>query len=118
MWVGHLRLGFSSPAYTLLVVLRRLDLVGAQCDTISLKLLRIGALIQVTARKAWVSWSQSCPYRAPFRSRAPRPHAAHAFPMTFLKPVVSFSGADTPFLVPRGRSLKAGPAQKGGFFSR
>ena len=65
---NQLRLWFSSIAYTLLLALRRLGLAGtelaqAQCDTIRLKLLKIGALIRVTVRKIWISLSESYPYR-------------------------------------------------------
>jgi hypothetical protein len=54
------RLYFSSVAYLLMEALRRLGLEGtelarAQCGTIRLKLLKIGALIRVTVRKIWVS---------------------------------------------------------------
>jgi hypothetical protein len=68
---NQLRLWFSSIAYTLLVALRRLGLAGtdlaqAQCETIRLKLLKIGALIRVTVRKVWIALSQSYPYRTLF----------------------------------------------------
>jgi hypothetical protein len=68
MRANQLRLWFSSLAYTLLVALRRLGLAGtelarAQCDTIRLKLLKIGALIRVTVRKVWVALSEGYPYR-------------------------------------------------------
>lgn len=68
MRANQLRLWFSSIAYTLLAALRRLGLAGtelahAQCDTIRLKLLKIGASIRVTVRKVWISLSQSYPYR-------------------------------------------------------
>jgi hypothetical protein len=54
---NQLRLYFSSFAYILMHALRRLGLEGtelakAQCDTIRLKLFKIGAQIQVTVRKA------------------------------------------------------------------
>jgi hypothetical protein len=67
MRANQLRLYFSSIAYVLLHTLRRVGLAGtelakAQCDTIRLKLLKIGALIRITVRKVWVSLSQSCPY--------------------------------------------------------
>jgi len=39
----------------------------ARCDTIRLKLLKIGAQVRVTVRKVWVSMSESCPYRHIFR---------------------------------------------------
>jgi hypothetical protein len=59
MRANQLRLWFSSVAYTLLNALRRLGLKGtepakARCDTIRLKLLKIGAQIKVTVRKVWV----------------------------------------------------------------
>jgi hypothetical protein len=71
MRANQLRLLFSSVAYTLLTALRRLglkntELATARCDTIRLKLLKIGAQIKVTVRKVWVSLSQSWPYRPIF----------------------------------------------------
>jgi hypothetical protein len=67
MRANQLRLYFSSIAYVLLHTLRRLGLAGtelakAQCDTIRLKLLKIGARIRITVRKVWISLSQSYPY--------------------------------------------------------
>lgn len=64
---NQLRLYFSSFAYILVQALRRLGLEGtelakAQCDTIQLKLFKIGAQIQVTVRKVWISFSESYPY--------------------------------------------------------
>jgi len=72
MRANQLRLWFSSVAYTLLNALRRLGLKGtklakAQCDTIRLKLLKIGAQIKVTVRKVWVSLSESYPYQQLFK---------------------------------------------------
>ena len=57
---NQLRLYFSSIAYVLLQMLRRLGLQGtelaqAQCSTIRLKLLKIGGLIRITVRKVWIS---------------------------------------------------------------
>jgi hypothetical protein len=67
MRANQLRLYFSSIAYVLVHTLRRLGLTGtelakAQCDTIRLKLLKIGAQIRITTRKVWISLSQSYPY--------------------------------------------------------
>lgn len=64
---NQLRLYFSSFAYILIHALRRLGLKGtelakAQCDTIRLKLFKIGAQIRVTIRKVWISFSESYPY--------------------------------------------------------
>jgi hypothetical protein len=72
MRANELRLWFSSVAYTLMTALRRLglkdtSLARARCDTIRLKLLKIGARIRVTVRKVWVSLAESCPYQELFR---------------------------------------------------
>jgi hypothetical protein len=72
MRANQTRLWFSSVAYILLEALRRMglkgtDLAQATCQTIRLKLLKIGAQIQVTVRKVWVRLSQSYPYQALFR---------------------------------------------------
>jgi hypothetical protein len=60
------RLYFSSVAYVLMEALRRLglkqtELAQAQCSTIRLKLLKIGALIRITVRKVWVSMAEGYP---------------------------------------------------------
>ena len=39
----------------------------AQCQTIRLKLLKIGAMVRVTVRKVWVKLSSGCPYADVFR---------------------------------------------------
>ncbi|MGB2808665.1 MAG: IS1380 family transposase [Sedimentisphaerales bacterium] len=72
MRANQLRLWFSSVAYTLMQSLRRLGLKGtklakAQCGTIRLRLLKIGAQVRVTVRKVWVSLSESYPYQRLFR---------------------------------------------------
>jgi Transposase DDE domain group 1 len=64
---NQLRLYFSSIAYVLLQMLRRLGLEGtelaqAQCSSIRLKLLKIGALIRITVRKVWISLAGGYPY--------------------------------------------------------
>jgi hypothetical protein len=69
---NQVRLFFSSIAYVLLEALRRLGLAGtelasAQCQTIRLKLLKIGALVRVTVRKVWVKLSSGHPYAEAFR---------------------------------------------------
>jgi len=71
MRANQIRLYFSSMAYVLLNAMRRIGLVGtflerAQCSTMRLKLLKIGALVRITVRKVWVSFSQSYPYRELF----------------------------------------------------
>ena len=72
MRANQIRLFFSSIAYVLLNALRRLGLAGtdlacAQCQTIRLKLLKIGALVRVTVRKVWVRLASSCPDAEVFR---------------------------------------------------
>ena len=64
---NQLRLYFSSFAYVLMQTLRRLGLNGtsmakAQCDTIRLKLFKIGAQIRVSVRRVWIAFSESYPY--------------------------------------------------------
>lgn len=71
MRANQLRLWLSSVAYVLMSALRRLGLAGtawagAQCDTIRLKLLKIGAQVHVTVRKVWLSLSEAYPYQAIF----------------------------------------------------
>ena len=68
---NQLRLYLSSIAYLLLEAFRRWGLNGtamatAQCQTIRLKLLKMGALVRVTVRKVWVSFSSGYPDQALF----------------------------------------------------
>ena len=46
--------------------LKGTEMARARCDTMRLKLLKIGARIRVTFRKVWVSFSESCPVRRLF----------------------------------------------------
>jgi len=66
------RLYFSSFAYVLLCAVRRLGLQGtelarAQCGTIRLKLLKIGAQVRISVRRVRVSFSESFPGAELFR---------------------------------------------------
>jgi Transposase DDE domain group 1 len=68
---NQLRLYFSTFAYQLMQGLRRLGLQGtemaqAQCQTIRLKLLKIGAQIQVTVRRVCLSLAAGYPFREIF----------------------------------------------------
>jgi len=68
---NQLRLYFSTFAYQLLQGLRRLGLKGtemaqAQCQTIRLKLLKIGAQVRVTVRRVYLSLATGYPFRAIF----------------------------------------------------
>ena len=64
---NQLRLYFSSFAYVLMQTLRRIGLKNtplakAQATTIRLKLFKIGALLRISVRKIWISFSESYPY--------------------------------------------------------
>jgi len=68
---NHLRLWFSSVAYVLLTELRRVGLKGtklerAQCSTIRIKLLKIGAQISLSVRRIWVRCAGGFPYQELF----------------------------------------------------
>jgi hypothetical protein len=69
---NQIRLYFSSIGYIVMDSLRRLGLKGtelaqAQCGTIRLKLLKIGAQVRVTVRKVWISLAESYAYVSTFR---------------------------------------------------
>jgi len=76
------RLYLSSFAYGLMQALRRLGLAGtemakAQCQTIRLKLLKVGAQIKITVRKVWLHLSAGHPsaelFGVVYRNLAARP---------------------------------------------
>ena len=63
---NQLRLYFSTFAYQLMEGLRRLGLAGtrmarAQCGTIRLRLLKIGALIRISVRRVVIAFTSGCP---------------------------------------------------------
>jgi Transposase DDE domain group 1 len=65
------RLWLSSVAYVLMNELRRLGLATtemdqAQCSTIRLRLLKIGAQVQVSVRRVWVRLASSYPFQEMF----------------------------------------------------
>jgi hypothetical protein len=69
---NQLRLYFSSFAYVLMQTLRHLGLEGtsmarAQCDTIRLKLFKVGAHIRISVRRVRIAFSESYPYAGLFR---------------------------------------------------
>jgi Transposase DDE domain group 1 len=85
MRINQVRLWLSSIAYILLNELRRLGLqrtalARARCDTIRLKLLKIGAQVRVTVRRVWVHLSSAYPYAAVFAQAVDRLQAAGAAP--------------------------------------
>lgn len=73
MRANQLRLYLSALAYVLVSALRRLALRGsewaqAQVATIRLRLLKIAARVQVTARRIWVSYSGAYAWRSQFEA--------------------------------------------------
>ena len=87
---NQLRLWFSSMAYVLVSALRRLGLRGtklsrARCDTIRLKLLKIGASVRVSVRRVYVAIATSYPLQDLFRQVVARlrmpPTEPQAIPM-------------------------------------
>lgn len=72
MRANQLRLYFLSIAYVLMQVLRRIGLRGTemantQCETIRLKLFKIGANLRITVRKIWLAYASGYPYADLFR---------------------------------------------------
>jgi hypothetical protein len=68
---NQIRLYFSAVAYMLMHALRRIGLDGteleqAQCTTIRLKLLKIGAQIHVSVRRVWFRMAGGYPYSEVF----------------------------------------------------
>jgi hypothetical protein len=66
LWSNQLRLYLSAFAYVLIDTLRRVGLKGtemaqAEVHTIRLRLLKIGAVVRVSARKIWVSLASAHP---------------------------------------------------------
>jgi hypothetical protein len=71
MRANQIRLLLSAVAYIVLRALREFglphtELATAQCDTIRLKLLKIGAVIRFTVRRVWVALSEAYPLRDVF----------------------------------------------------
>lgn len=71
MRANQLRLCLATVAYIVLRALRqfgleRTEMAAAQCDTIRVKLLKIGAVVRVTVRRVWVALSEAYPLREVF----------------------------------------------------
>ena len=71
MRANQLRLWFASFAYVLVCGLRRIGLTFTQfatatCGTIRLKLLKIGALVTISARRIVVALASACPWQDEF----------------------------------------------------
>jgi hypothetical protein len=68
---NQLRLWLSSAAYVLMHALRRIGLAGTElaracANTIRLKLLKIGAVVQISVRRVKLALSESCPHQREF----------------------------------------------------
>jgi hypothetical protein len=77
MRANQLRLWFASFAYVLLCALRRIGLAHTQfaeatCGTIRLKLLKLGALVKVSARRIKFALASACPWADEWRLAAGR----------------------------------------------
>lgn len=71
MRANQLRLWFASAAYVLICALRRIGLAHtafatATCGTIRQKLLKIGALVRISARRVHIAMASACPWRDEF----------------------------------------------------
>jgi Transposase DDE domain group 1 len=71
MRANQVRLALSTVAYVVLRAMRQFGLAQtalaeAQCDTLRLKLLKLGAVVRVSVRRVWVSLSEAYPFRDTF----------------------------------------------------
>ena len=85
MRANQLRLWLASMAYALLCALRRIGLAhtpfaSATCGTIRLKLLKLGALVKISARRVRIAFASACPYAQEWRLAAARLASARASP--------------------------------------
>jgi hypothetical protein len=77
MRANQLRLWFASFAYVLICALRRIGLTHTQfaeatCGTIRLKLLKLAALVRISARRIKFALASACPYADEWRLAAAR----------------------------------------------
>ena len=82
MRANQLRLWFSSLAYVFLNELRRVglratELASATCQTIRLKLLKIGARVRYSVRRVRISLAGGYPYQDAFAAAAQNLHSAY-----------------------------------------
>jgi len=85
MRANQLRLWFASMAYALVCALRRLglahtQLANATCGTIRLKLLKLGALVKISARRVKIAFASACPAAPEWRLAAARLAIARGSP--------------------------------------
>jgi hypothetical protein len=82
---NQLRLWLAATAYALLCALRRIGLAhtafaSATCGTIRLKLLKLGALVKISARRVRIAFASACPNAQEWRLAAARLASARASP--------------------------------------
>jgi hypothetical protein len=120
---NQIRLYFSSIAYCLMQALRRLGLAGtemakAPCQTIRLRLLKIGAQVRITVRKIWISLAVGHPGRQPVSTGLSQPHrrcCATMLRLSGIRTKAEVSLSESQFQAPQGapRAIlneKASPA--------
>jgi len=71
MRANQVRLCLSTVAYIVMRALRQFglqqtEMAQAQCDTIRLKLFKIGGVIRISVRRVWLALSEAFPFRALF----------------------------------------------------
>jgi Transposase DDE domain group 1 len=81
MRANQLRLWFASMAYVLMCAVRRVGLhhtpfAKASCGTIRLKLLKVGALVQISVRRIKIAMASSCTVAGTWSTAATRLNAA------------------------------------------
>ena len=82
MQANQLRLWFSSVAYVMMNELRRIALAGtelarAQCHTIRLKLLKIGARVTISVRRVVIHMASGHPHQSLFNKALLRTQTVH-----------------------------------------
>ena len=87
MRANQLRLWFASMPYALICALRRIGLAhtplaNATCGTIRLKLLKLGALVKISARRVKIAFASACPAAPEWRLAAARPALARGSSLT------------------------------------
>src|SRR5205085_4010072 len=71
MRANQLRLCLATVAYVVLRALRQFglgqtELAQAQCATIRVQLLKIGAVVRISVRRVWLALSEAYPFQAAF----------------------------------------------------
>jgi hypothetical protein len=71
MRANQVRLALATVAYIVMRALRQFglqqtEMAEAQCDTIRLKLFKIGAVVRISVRRVWLALSEAFPFRALF----------------------------------------------------